>query len=272
VTGPPDDPEQLLGIRVTATGHGWAEAEMPVPAGASADDPMPAGFVGMLADVALGRTVLTALPPGGGCRTATLHLDFAGPPLVEGETLAVRSSLLTRQHALALATGTVTVCGRVAARCSGWFAVLGPDGEADPYADDAGAARPPGADLARLRELTRLTAQDAGPGHFAAEVKAGQELANRYQIVHGGMQVVLMEAALSATARGAVRGGRILGLDITLHRPVPVDGSRLRATGRVVRAGRRVLSAEAAITDTDGRLLIAATGTFDVSAAGRPDQ
>jgi uncharacterized protein (TIGR00369 family) len=270
VTRPPDGPEQLLGIRVTTTGHGWVEAEMPVPAGATADDPMPAGFVGVLADVALGRTVLTALPAGGGCRTATLHLDFAGPPLVEGETLAVRSGLLTHQDALALATGSVTVGGcRVVANCSGWFAVLEPDGEANPYAYDVGTVEPPGADLARLR-LTVLTPQDAGPGHFAADVKAGQELANRYQIMHGGMQVVLMEAALSATVRGAVSGERILGLDITLHRAVPVDGSRLCATGRVVRAGRRVLSAEAAITDADGRLLIAATGTFDVSAAGWP--
>ncbi len=84
--------------------------------------------------------------------------------------------------------------------------------------------------------------------------------------MHGGMQVALMEAALSGTANGAASGARIVGLEVTLHRPAPVDGSRLRATGHVVRAGRRVLSAEATIAGPDGRLLIAGAGTFGVTA------
>lgn len=268
----PPGAEELLGVAVTAAGHGWIEAAMPVPAGVTADDPMPAGFAGMLADVALGRTVLTTLPPDGACRTATLRLDVTGLPVAAGETLAIRGRLLARRDTLVLAAGDVLAGeGRLVARCSGWFVALEAAGEPHPYTSDAldaDAARPAGASLARLRELTgltgltELTERDAGPGRFAATIKAGQELANRDQIMHGGMQVVLMEAALSATARTVAGGARIAGLEVTLHRPVPVDGAHLRASGRVVRAGRRVLSAEATVTGPDGRLLIAATGTF----------
>jgi uncharacterized protein (TIGR00369 family) len=274
MTEPIPGAEELLGVRVTATGHGWAEARMPVPAGVTAADPMPAGLAGMLADVALGRTVLSTLPPDGACRTATLRLDVTGLPLAEGETLAVRGGLLARRDTFALAAGDVLAGGRLVARCSGWFVVLAGAGEPNPYTDVHGmiATRPAGAGLDRLRELTGLIPEDAGAGQFAATIKAGQELANRDQIMHGGMQVVLMEAALSATAGqaagGARRAGlaRIAGLEVTLHRPVPVDGSRLRAAGRIIRAGRRVLAAEAAITGPDGRLLVAATGTFEVTA------
>ncbi len=286
--------EGMLGIRLVSVGRGWVEVEMTVAAGASADDPFPSGFLGVLADVALGRAVLTTAADTGGCRTASLRLDFTDVAFVEGEVLAARGEVLAQRDALTLAAADIrTGDGRLAARASGWFVVLsGGDGVAPTDAEPGGAtnyaATPhPRASLARLRELVRFRADVGGPDGGGRSERTGgtgrtertelsvevrREMANRHKVMHGGMQAALGEAALSFVAARAARGStaRVVGLDVTLLRPVAVDGSRLRASADLVRAGRRVLVAEAAFLSPDDRPLISVVGTFALSASDIP--
>jgi uncharacterized protein (TIGR00369 family) len=269
--------EIMLGVRVTQAGPGWAEAEMIVPAGVSADAPLPSGLLGMLADVALGRTVLTTAPIGGGCRTATLRMDFTGAATTEGETLTARGELLARHGSLSLAAADIRApTGQLAARTNGWFAVLDQDaaGRTDPGGNEPEAAGPsafvPRANLAQLGELVRFTRRTA-PDGIELSIQGCREMANNHGMMHGGMQAALTEGALLATAETSGRcDPRIVSLDMTMHRPVPANRVNLHASGHIVRAGRRVLTVATAFRSPTGSLLISATGTFGVSGGPSP--
>lgn len=267
--GPTCAPERLFGVSVTDAGHGWVDGEMIVPEGVGVETPLPRGFLGMLADVALGRSVQSTLPVGDLCRTARLALDLTGARVVAGQRLRARGQVLARHGTLRLASCDVlTPNGRLAARATGWFAVAHDDPSA---CEPAGVAGP---DLDRFRPLAldALVALLAGipredrPGRFELLVHPRAETANRSGIVHGGVLVGLTEAVLSQTARCTTElEPRIVHLGMTLHRPVPAGGPPVTATGEVSRAGRRVLALTGALVSATGSLLLSASATVDCS-------
>jgi uncharacterized protein (TIGR00369 family) len=78
------------------------------------------------------------------------------------------------------------------------------------------------------------------------------------------MLAAFADAVLGAVAASALPEDHypvLAEMKIQILRPAPA-GARLRATGRVVKAGRRVCFTEAEITDTStGKLVAKATGT-----------
>jgi uncharacterized protein (TIGR00369 family) len=82
--------------------------------------------------------------------------------------------------------------------------------------------------------------------------------------LQGGMLAAFADAILGGVAATELPEDHypvLAEMKISILRPAPA-GARLRATGRVVKAGRRVLFTEAEITDTStGKLVAKASGT-----------
>ncbi len=82
--------------------------------------------------------------------------------------------------------------------------------------------------------------------------------------LQGGMLAAFADAVLGALAASELPEDQypvLAEMKISILRPAPA-GANLRATGRVVKAGRRVLFTEAEITDTStGKLVAKASGT-----------
>jgi uncharacterized protein (TIGR00369 family) len=82
--------------------------------------------------------------------------------------------------------------------------------------------------------------------------------------LQGGMLAAFADAVLGGVASTELPEDRypvLADMHLSILRPAPA-GARLRATGRVVKAGRRVIFTEAEITDTStGKLVAKASGT-----------
>ncbi len=81
--------------------------------------------------------------------------------------------------------------------------------------------------------------------------------------LQGGMLAAFADAVLGGVAATELPEDRypvLAEMKISILRPAPA-GASLRATGRIVKAGRRVLFTEAEITDSDGKLIAKASGT-----------
>ncbi len=82
--------------------------------------------------------------------------------------------------------------------------------------------------------------------------------------LQGGMLAAFADAVLGGVASTVLPEDRypvLADMHLSILRPAPA-GARLRATGRVVKAGRRVIFTEAEITDTStGKLVAKASGT-----------
>ena len=81
--------------------------------------------------------------------------------------------------------------------------------------------------------------------------------------LQGGMLAAFADAVLGGVAASELPEDRypvLAEMKISILRPAPA-GATLRATGRVVKAGRRVLFTEAEITNADGKSIAKASGT-----------
>jgi uncharacterized protein (TIGR00369 family) len=109
-------------------------------------------------------------------------------------------------------------------------------------------------------------------GRVVFEGAPGRRLYNPHGSVHGGYAATLLDSACGIAVHsqlGARKGHTTLELKVSYLRGLTEASGTVRATGRVVTAGRRVAFAEAALHDGEGRLCATATSTllvFDVEA------
>ena len=89
------------------------------------------------------------------------------------------------------------------------------------------------------------------------------EYCNTAGNLQGGMLAVFADTALGAVCSAYLPEDRypaLAEMKISIFRPAP-EGSRLTASGRMVKPGKRVMFTEAEIKDADGRLIAKASGT-----------
>ncbi|HVL88908.1 MAG TPA: PaaI family thioesterase [Actinomycetota bacterium] len=82
--------------------------------------------------------------------------------------------------------------------------------------------------------------------------------------VHGGVLATLADSAMTCAVQTTLPVGRgitTLDLSIRFLRPVTADTGRLVCVGEAIHVGRRIGTAEARITDPQGRLVAHATTT-----------
>ena len=143
-------------------------------------------------------------------------------------------------------------------------AEAGPDGFQQLQAMLSGDLRAPmGETLGfRLVELER--------GQVVFEGAPDRSVYNPHGSVHGGYAATLLDSACGLAVHsqlGPNRGHTSLELKVSYLRALTEASGTVRATGRVLSAGRRVVFAEATLHDGEGRLCATATSTllvFDV--------
>lgn len=112
----------------------------------------------------------------------------------------------------------------------------------------------------------------AGEGAAVLEMPAAEHMANHSGTVHGGLISALADSAMGRslyTLRPAVTRAASFDLKLNFIAAASV-GELLRATGRVLHAGRRTCVAECRIEGEDGRLIATASGTFFVTREDKP--
>ena len=96
----------------------------------------------------------------------------------------------------------------------------------------------------------------------AAEPHAGHR--NPSGTVHGGLAATLLDSCMGLAIHSMLDKGfaqTTLEFKISLVRPITPQTGLVRAEGKVISCGRRVGTAEGALTDKDGRVLAHGTTT-----------
>jgi uncharacterized protein (TIGR00369 family) len=106
-----------------------------------------------------------------------------------------------------------------------------------------------------------------GEGTAVVEMTPTSDMANHSGFVHGGMISALADSAMGRSLRTIKPGvARAMSFDLKLSFISPAEvGESLRATGRVVHAGRRTAVAECTVEAPEGRLVARASGTFAIT-------
>ena len=92
----------------------------------------------------------------------------------------------------------------------------------------------------------------------------GEEHYNPIGVVHGGMSGMLADSAMGCAIQSTLPAGSgytTLEYKVNLVRPITADTKRIRCRAEIVHVGRRTGTAEARVTDIDGKLLAHATTT-----------
>jgi len=121
--------------------------------------------------------------------------------------------------------------------------------------------------VSRLWTWLGLQTIEIGEGVAIIEMKATEDMANHSGFVHGGMISTLADSAMGRSLRTLKPGVvRAMSFDLKLNFISAAKiGETLRATGRVVHAGRRTMVTECRVEGADKRLVATATGTFAVT-------
>ncbi len=112
-----------------------------------------------------------------------------------------------------------------------------------------------------------ITLVGLGEGTALVEMTPTEDMANHAGFVHGGMISALADSAMGRSLLTIKPGvARAMSFDLKLSFISPAQvGEALRATGRVVHAGRRTAVAECTVEAPGGRLVATASGTFAIT-------
>ena len=108
---------------------------------------------------------------------------------------------------------------------------------------------------------------ETGEGAAIVEMTATEDMANHSGFVHGGMISTLADSAMGRSLRTLKPGvTRAMSFDLKLNFIAAAKiGETLRATGKVIHAGRRTAVAECRVEGAEGRLIATASATFAVT-------
>ncbi len=118
-------------------------------------------------------------------------------------------------------------------------------------------------------ELLNMRVVAAGDGTATVEATPDYQFYNPMMRIHGGYLATLVDACLGSaviTKLSAGSGAGTVNLNISYVKKVDVNTGVLKAVATVLHAGRSMLTAEAKITDANGKLYVHGQGTFLVYA------
>jgi uncharacterized protein (TIGR00369 family) len=128
-----------------------------------------------------------------------------------------------------------------------------------------------------IAQTLSLWLAEVGDGYAVFEGDSGAHLLNPMGAVHGGWALTLIDSAATCAAHSLLPAGvgsTTVETKANFSRPITKDTGRVRVEGRVVSRGRRIISAEARVLDSAGRILAHGTATIMVLGAdggdGRP--
>jgi uncharacterized protein (TIGR00369 family) len=123
-----------------------------------------------------------------------------------------------------------------------------------------------------MRTLT-FTLTEIGEGSAVFEGDPGPHLLNPLGVIHGGWALTLIDSATGCACHTLLPAGvsyTTIETKVNFSRPITTETGRVRAEGRVVGRGRRIISCEGRIVDAGGRLVAHGTSTLMVLAGEKP--
>jgi len=111
---------------------------------------------------------------------------------------------------------------------------------------------------------------EIGDGYAVFEGETGPHLLNPLGGVHGGWALTLIDSATGCAAHTllpAEVGYTTVETKANFTRPITQSTGRVRAEGRVVSRGRQIITTEARVLDSAGRVLAHGTSTLMVFGA-----
>lgn len=120
---------------------------------------------------------------------------------------------------------------------------------------------------AGIAESLTFELVEVAEGVAVFEGETGPHVLNPAGGVHGGWALTMIDSATACAAHTLLPAGvgyASLSTQASFDRPIRVDTGRVRCEGRVVNAGRQIISAEATVKDAEGRLLAHGVSTIMV--------
>ena len=111
--------------------------------------------------------------------------------------------------------------------------------------------------------LLGIEVESVEPGLAVLSMKLRDDLKRNGGIAHGGAVATLIDSAMAfAIMPLLAENEHSLTVDLTIHYLRPVSDGSARATARVVRAGRRVITVSAELFDAEQKLAATAISTY----------
>jgi uncharacterized protein (TIGR00369 family) len=115
-----------------------------------------------------------------------------------------------------------------------------------------------------VAELVGFEPTFVSPGLVVFAYEPREEHYNPLGAVHGGIVTTVLDTAMGCAVQSELAAGveyATIELKTSFVRPVTLASGRLRAEGRLVHGGSRLLTAEARLADAGGKLYAHATST-----------
>jgi uncharacterized protein (TIGR00369 family) len=126
----------------------------------------------------------------------------------------------------------------------------------------------PAAPIARL---IGMAMEEINEGLAVFSIEPAEYLYNPIGSVHGGVAATVLDSVMGCAIHTTLPQGTAYStveLSVNYVRPITAETPRLFGRGEVVHAGRRLATAEARLTDADGRLYAHGTTTCLVMKVG----
>ena len=112
-------------------------------------------------------------------------------------------------------------------------------------------------------KLLGLEVDSLEPGHAVLSMKMRNDLMRNGGIAHGGAVATLIDSAMAfAIVELLGENEHTVTVDLTIHYLRPVSEGSARASARVVRAGKRVITVSAELFDDNDKLAATAISTY----------
>jgi uncharacterized protein (TIGR00369 family) len=108
-----------------------------------------------------------------------------------------------------------------------------------------------------------IQVESVGPGMATLLLPVRHEIMRNDGIVHGGAVASVIDSAFAfAIIPLLAENERTVTIDLTIHYVRPLSSGVSKTVARVVRAGRRVITASAELFDDNGKLAATALSTY----------
>jgi len=120
---------------------------------------------------------------------------------------------------------------------------------------------------ATIGETMSFDLVEVGDGVAVFEGVTGPHILNPQGMVHGGWALTLVDSATGCAAHSTLPAGvgyTSISTQTNFTRPITATTGRVRCEGRVINVGRQIITAEATVKDSEGRLLAHGQSTLMV--------
>ncbi len=112
-------------------------------------------------------------------------------------------------------------------------------------------------------KLLGIKVESVEPGQAVLSMKIREDLKRNGGIAHGGAVATLIDSAMAfAIIPSLAENEHSITVDLTIHYLRPLSEGTARASARVVRAGKRVITVSAELFDHQEKLAATAISTY----------